>query len=298
MNRARHFVSCLGFAAVIAAANTLQADIGPNARDDSRRESRQRAADLIERLLNETDRSKPSASLLARYRETCSQATDLLGLHSRMSERISEALSQAVVRDKEDAITSIVTLREVLSDVCETLRFEPIMEAELPRGFPGPTPVQEIELKEYPGYRMAQTEAASGGAFWTLFLHIKKNDIAMTSPVEMGYGPVGERRPRQSSMAFLYGNPELGTTGEMGNVRVVDVPAMTVVSLGMRGPRTPDKLTSARDGLVDWLDAHGDRFTAAGELRVMGYNSPFVPPNRSYFEVQIPVREIQQAGSD
>jgi hypothetical protein len=282
----------------MAAANTLQADTEPNAPDDSRRETRQRAAELIERLLNETDRAEPSASLLERYLETCSHTIEVLGPQSVLTERISEAATRRHGAETEDVRSSLRSLRDVLSDVCDALRFEPIMEAERPRGFPGPTPVEDIELKRYPSYRMARTEADSGGAFWTLFLHIKKNDIAMTAPVELGYGPADASRPRQASMAFLYGDRELGTTGRMGNVRVVDVPAMTVVSIGIRGPRTPDKLTSARDRLVDWLDAHGDRFTAAGELRVMGYNSPFVPPKRSYFEVQIPVREIQHAGSE
>ena len=64
------------------------------------------------------------------------------------------------------------------------LEFEPLIEADLPEGFPAPTPVREVELKTYPVYRIARADMKDGsdnGAFWQLFQHIKKNDIPMTA---------------------------------------------------------------------------------------------------------------------
>ena len=67
-----------------------------------------------------------------------------------------------------------------------------IREAELPDGFPDPGPAGKVIVKEYPAYRLARFAALQGqpasqnGMFWPLFQHIKRNDIAMTAPVEMG----------------------------------------------------------------------------------------------------------------
>jgi len=64
----------------------------------------------------------------------------------------------------------------------------------LPEGYPLPTPPDAIDLKTYPSVRRA--EFSSDGSnpdigmnmgFFPLFNHIKRRDIAMTSPVEMDY---------------------------------------------------------------------------------------------------------------
>lgn len=171
----------------------------------------------------------------------------------------------------------------------EDQAFTPIKEAEMPEGFPNYTPVGEVELKEYPAYRKATADSGSA-AFWTLFFHIKKNDIAMTAPVEMTYSKTDAGRAREESMAFLYGDSGLGEPGPDGRVAVVDVQPMTVLSIGVRGPRTAKAVTEARERLDAWLEANRDRYVADGPLRVMGYNSPFVPREKNFFEVQIPVR--------
>ena len=173
--------------------------------------------------------------------------------------------------------------------------FEPIVEAEMPAGFPETTPVQDVRIKNYPAYRKAEADPDSRGAFWKLFVHIKRNRIAMTAPVEMRYAE--EERPRETGMAFLYGKPEMGQTGRQGSVAVVDVPPMVVVSTGVRGPRTPESVSAARDRLTAWLEANQGRYAADGPMRVMAYNSPFVPQNRNYFEVEIPVRPVESSGA-
>ena len=64
----------------------------------------------------------------------------------------------------------------------------------LPEGYPAPTPPGAIELKTYPSLRRAEFKAETNNsdigmnvAFFPLFNHIKRRDIAMTSPVEMDY---------------------------------------------------------------------------------------------------------------
>jgi len=167
--------------------------------------------------------------------------------------------------------------------------FKPIIEADVPTGFPQYTPVGRIEVKRYPEYRMARADG--GNSFWTLFMHIKKNKIQMTAPVQLDYDAGTSTPPRESAMAFLYGDPELGKAGRQGRVNVVDVSAMDVVSIGVRGKRTRSKVADARQQLMSWLE-RSTVYTASGDLRVMAYNSPFIPRDRQFFEVQIPVRTI------
>ena len=174
--------------------------------------------------------------------------------------------------------------------------FRPIKEAEMPKGFPSYTPVGQIEVKEYPNYRKA---SASGVAeFWRLFSHIKQNNVTMTAPVEMDYGDPNSEKARELSMSFLYERPDQGSTGRKGSVEVSDVPAMTVVSIGCRGSRSSASVSEAREKLLKWLAENSSQFTAAGPMRVMGYNSPFVPQDKNFFEVQIPVKPSGESSSE
>lgn len=202
---------------------------------------------------------------------------------------IRSALSCAVVT----AIFSGFLLAEqpakTNGEASRNAAFKPVVEAPLPDGFPTYTPVGEIEVKKYPAYRKA--EASGGVAFWTLFQHISSAGIAMTAPVEMTYQSDGPPVGREKAMAFLYGDKGIGSPGRKGNVEVVDVPAATVVSLGMRGARSEAILVGAEQRLRVWLEQNKTRYEQAGPIRVMGYNSPFVARDRQFFEVQIPIRE-------
>ncbi len=168
--------------------------------------------------------------------------------------------------------------------------FKPTIEAEMPQGFPGHTPVGTIEVKTYPAYRKAS--AAGAAAFWKLFAHISRNDIPMTAPVEITYGQPDEQQRDERSMAFLYGRPDMGEAGPKGLVEVADVQSMTVVSMGARGAHTASAVEEARRQLQAWLDERADEYRASGPLRVMGYNSPMVPAERLFFEVQIPIEKV------
>jgi len=172
-------------------------------------------------------------------------------------------------------------------------------EAKLPAGFPSPGPVGEIIVKNYPAYRMARVNRGEGGIaggpaamFSPLFNHIKRNNIPMTSPVEMGYPEHVEPGEGASSMAFLYGEPSWGTSGaNVDDPRVVieDVPAMTLFSIGVRGGYTDANFTKALSRLNDWIKKREQQVRVNGPPRYLGYNSPFVLDFLKYGEVQLPV---------
>lgn len=178
------------------------------------------------------------------------------------------------------------------------LTFQPVAEAELPVGVPGFAVLDEIEIRTYPTYRMVKTAMKGGsmGAFWPLFNHIKDNEIAMTTPVQVDYAEDGERQ-REASMAFLYGSPDLGPLRKDGAVEVVDVPALTVLTLGSRGYDRKSRVEELRTRLDAWLADHPE-WSAAGPMRTMGYNSPSVGGSRRYFEVQIPIRPATKKTQD
>jgi hypothetical protein len=186
---------------------------------------------------------------------------------------------------------AVLTVRAATSNNSSAEQFRPIKEAEMPEGFPGYTPVGQIEIKDYPAYRKASASGSSG--FWTLFLHIKQNNVAMTAPIEMNYGNPRLPNSNQLSMSFLYQRPDQGTVGTQGSVEVEDVPGMTVVSIGCRGARTTAAVNAAREKLVSWLDQRKGEYVAAGPMRIMGHNSPFVPRDKNFFEVQIPVKATE-----
>lgn len=171
-------------------------------------------------------------------------------------------------------------------------------EAKLPPGFPPPGPVNVVVVKEYPSYRAARTTAPAGARdpssamFNPLFRHIKKNNVQMTAPVEMTYDAEVAKnsdKPQPINMAFLYERPDQGKTGSDGNIEVLDLPAVTVVSVTIRGSYNARTFSAGLRKLQEHLDAHPEQFTVAGPPRYLGYNSPFVPWFLRVGEVQIPV---------
>lgn len=170
-------------------------------------------------------------------------------------------------------------------------------EAPVPDGWPELTPVDEVRVNVYPAYRAAVITAEQGasdnGLFRPLFNHIKREDIAMTAPVEMTYNDQGQA----SSMAFVYRTADLGEVGADQadpRVQVIDIPGQYAVSVGVRGRYNADRFNAYRQQLVEWLDENADEWRAAGEARYLGYNSPFVPGPMRYGEVQIPIEPIER----
>lgn len=243
---------------------------------------RARAAAELERLLR-GEADLPTTVALAAL------AGLDLAPRSAARARLQAALG-AALRDGDDARAG-GRLRSDLGDLVETLQFRPLVQAELPAGFPGFAAVDELELRQYPAYRMASTAMRGGstGAFWPLFRHIEANGIAMTTPVQMDWGATAGGDDRPLRMAFLYGDPATQPRTVADGVDVVVVPAATVLSLGAIGDDRRDRVAAMRDRLFGWLSAHPE-WAPAGPVRTMGYNSPMVPRDRRYFEVQLPVR--------
>lgn len=188
------------------------------------------------------------------------------------------------------------TLREGLGELVEVLTFRPLVQAPMPRDFPGFQVVDELELRDYPAYRMASTtmRGGSNAAFWPLFRHIESNGISMTTPVRMDWQPSDDGSARPQSMAFLYGERTTEPKQVAEGVRVVEVPACTVLSIGMIGDDRRERIAEMRARFDAFLAAHPE-WRADGSLRTMGYNSPMVPRDRRYFEVQLPVRRVPPA---
>ena len=191
----------------------------------------------------------------------------------------------------EDIAKQADILRTGLLEVLVILTFKPRVEAPVPAGFPAPTPVGVVEIKKLPVYRMAKVanSGMGGNNFFTLFNHIKKNNIEMTAPVEM---TMSEKNGKytESSMAFLYQETTLGKVGPQGNVAVLDTTECTVVSVGMRGSPSSENIESARRWLLEKIKTTPQAYEIAGELKVMGYNSPFMPEKLRYYEVQLPLK--------
>lgn len=157
-------------------------------------------------------------------------------------------------------------------------------EAPLPQAWPTPGPYNTVVEKSYPAYRAAFTDGGGGSAsFWTLFSHIRKNDIPMTAPVEMAVEPAmgGMRR---LSMAFLYLKPDVGKPGREGaRVEVRDVPACRALSYTWQGPDSEANLTQAKSALESAL---ADRKLNATGFRLLGYNGPSTPRAKRTWELQ------------
>lgn len=181
----------------------------------------------------------------------------------------------------------------------------------LPEGYPAPTPPGDIELKKYPSVRRAEFSSSMNGdtgrniAFWPLFNHIKKRDIAMTSPVEMDYPDLKidavKEAPENNSkatenwtMSFLYREADLGPTGEDGKVRIVDTQPLTVLSMGMMGQYSTYRDQIGLAKLKAWLDSQSE-WEAAGPARAFYYNGPEAALARQWSEIQLPVqRNVQR----
>jgi hypothetical protein len=162
---------------------------------------------------------------------------------------------------------------------------EYVDEAPLPEGWPKPGPYNEVVEKELPAYRAAfASPRILKSEFWTLFGHIKKHDIPMTAPVEMGMKVEGRTMDR-GSMAFLYQNQQVGKTGKDGeDVEVRDIPAAKVLTYAWQGPDSRPNLLKARTALEAKLQEKG---IESPTYRLLGYNGPRTPRARSTWELQV-----------
>lgn len=157
-------------------------------------------------------------------------------------------------------------------------------EAPLPAGWPEPGPYDQVSEKKIPAYRAAFTDGkGQNSAFWTLFLHIKKNDIPMTAPVEM---PMVEKDGQlgESGMGFLYQNGKVEPKERDGTkVEIRDVPAARVLSYAWQGPDSKKNVAHARQQLEAEL---ARRDLEKSGFRLLGYNGPGTPRQKQTWELQ------------
>lgn len=226
---------------------------------------------------------------IALLKKKLDEAVRIKGIDSDAGESAQRALEEAAALT--DQSRQQARLYYGLEEVKSSLNFKPIMEAPLPEGFPPPGEVGKIIVKDYPSYRAARTSMRSmdedNGAFGRLFRHITTNNVKMTAPVEMTFE---KESAEPVAMAFLYESPTQGEARREGEVDVIDLPAVTVVSVGVRGNYTDARREKAIEKLKAWVNASGE-FEIVGAPRLMGYNSPFVLPILRFAEVQIPVRK-------
>ena len=174
-----------------------------------------------------------------------------------------------------------------------------VVEENLPVGYPPPTPPGVIEIKRYPSVRRAQVssdqpypDAGMWAGFWPLFRHIERNEIPMTSPVEMDMADwSGElnQPPSSWTMSFLYRTEDMGPIGWEGNVEVVDREPVTVLAIGLQGPYGVRTMAPGVKELQDWLETQ-DEWEVAGDPRGFYYNGPYIPNRLKWGEAQVPVR--------
>ncbi len=158
-------------------------------------------------------------------------------------------------------------------------------EAPLPKGWPTPGPYNVVSEKKFPAYRAAFTDGSwQNFAFMRLFKHIQREEIPMTSPVEMEM-EVGGEALKMKSMAFMYQNTKVGKTGKNGEkIEVRDVPEMTTLSYTWQGGNSARNRVVAKKALDAELQKRGVKST---EYRILGYNGPGVPGNKKTWEMLI-----------
>lgn len=170
-----------------------------------------------------------------------------------------------------------------------------VEEAPLPAGFPAPGPVGQVIEKSYPVTR--SFSATGDGAFLKCFGYLAEHQYKMTAPVVMEYKPGAENKgPETRSrmpipierMHFLLEKNSLDEPKEAGSVKVADMPKMRVLSIAQQEPVTAEAIKAAQEKLLARLKELGD-LRSAGQFRLLGYNSPLIPRNKNYWEVQLPV---------
>jgi hypothetical protein len=160
-----------------------------------------------------------------------------------------------------------------------------ISESPLPKGWPEPGPYNQVTRKNYPAYRAAVTaESSPNGGFWRLFKHIGRNNIPMTSPVEMKLDAEDASGMKMEHMAFLYQSPDVGKAGADGkDIEVRDLPALSTLSFTWQGARDKDSVARARKAIDGELAKQNLK---ASGYRLLGYNSPFISRSKQTYELQ------------
>lgn len=156
------------------------------------------------------------------------------------------------------------------------------------------TPNGTIEIKTIPAATLLAAEApgeyfdGNNDMFRRLFSYIRANDVSMTVPVEA--------QIEKAQMKFYVSSADMekNLVGQ-GSVTVLNLPARTVASIGIRGSYSKKKFETHRAELVAWLRKN-PRYQPAGEAYAVYWDAPFVPWFMKHAEVHIPVTDLSNTG--
>ena len=155
------------------------------------------------------------------------------------------------------------------------------------------TPVGEIEVKTLPASTLIACHGQgdyferSDSLFRPLFRYIQENDIAMTTPVEAQIQP--------GVMYFYIGaDAAKRPLSNTAAVDVVEMPARTVLSVGLRGAYSSENFAKAETLLRAWL-AEQVGYRATGPARAIYWNGPFTLGLLKRSEVHLPIERSDRA---
>lgn len=148
-----------------------------------------------------------------------------------------------------------------------------------------------IEVKTLPERTALQADEAGvsyfdrdNRLFSQLFSYIKKNDVAMTVPVEAEI--------EDAAMRFFAGSDASGRDlPDTRSVKVEVISEQEVLSIGIRGGYTEDRFEQGKQKLEAWLSEHPE-FEATGPAYAVYWNGPYVPGPLKRSEVHIPVTGV------
>ncbi len=143
-----------------------------------------------------------------------------------------------------------------------------------------------IEVKEIPAAKLLVADDAPqrGEPFSRLFRYISKNKVAMTVPVESSL--------ERNDMRFYVGTRDRPRDlPPADDVRIAEMPARLVVSIGERGSYSWANLREAEEKARAWLERHPE-YQALEAPYAVFWNGPFVPGFLKRFEVHVPVKRV------
>ena len=155
------------------------------------------------------------------------------------------------------------------------------------------TPVGQIEVKTLPYSKLIACHGQgnyfeqSDSLFRPLFNYIQENDIAMTTPVEAQIQP--------GVMYFYIGaDAAKRPLSKTETIDVVEMPARTVLSVGIRGGYSSENFAASEALLRKWLAEQAD-YRATGPARAIYWNGPFTLGLLKRSEVHLTIERIDQA---
>ena len=94
----------------------------------------------------------------------------------------------------------------------------------------------------------------------------------------------------EATVSFLYRNTDIYPQEIANNITVEDIPAMTVVSLGLQGGYSYESYQQGLEKLKNWLSENPD-YQMVGKPRRLFYDGPYKPDAAKRSEIQIPVAQ-------